>query len=147
MAKQGLVVAIEGDMATIESCKSSKCESCTKRTKIGACDACSDNEEKAPDRVVAYNRMGAAIGDKVEYAKTKSSGIILAVISFVVPVIFAMLSYFVCTVFTDNEQIKGRVVAASFAVALLFAGVYSYKLSKKQCDHSVVCVLEKKNDN
>ncbi len=142
MTKQGIVIATDGVMATVQYSVKSKCDTCKKRTKIGACDSCPDYSDRAAVRIVAYNRIGAEVGDTVEYGRAPSENMIFALLVFAFPIVCAVISYFISVLFIDDNAAKSRVALIVFGIATAFACAYSYKHSKKRCDYSINRVVE-----
>ena len=141
MAMLGKVVAIDDGIATVELIKNSVCSECIKKDKIGACDGCS-NKEETVERVIAYNKAGAAIGDEVDFVKSKGKNALFIFISFIFPIIVALLSYFVTALFSDDDYVKSKVAIAAFFVCMAIAALYSYYASKSKCDYAIVSIVE-----
>ncbi len=142
MIKQGIVIATDGGMATLEQFEKKKCDSCPKRTKVGACDGCPDYAENSSARIVAHNKIGAEVGDRVEYCRTFSEDLIFVFLVFGLPIICTILSYFITVLFIDDNSIKTRIALTVFGVATALACIYSYKHSKRRCDYSINRIIE-----
>lgn len=142
MAEIGIVIATDEKTATVAKCKASICDTCTKKSKIGACETCSDREEQAAERCVALNTIGAEIGDKVEYAKNHVANVIFTFVVFLVPVICALIAYLISTLIIDDPGASGRIAVAFFALAMIAAGLYSYKSSKRRCEYTISAILD-----
>lgn len=142
MAEIGIVIATDEKTATIEKHKPSICDNCTRKTKIGACDTCSDREEQVTERCVASNIIGAEIGDKVEYVKNHAANAIFALVVFVLPIICALVAYLISTLIIDDPGASGRIAVAFFALAMIAAGLYSYKSSKRRCEYTISAILD-----
>lgn len=142
MTKQGTVIATDGAMATIELTEASKCVECPKRTKPGACEKCPDYSESASARIVAYNKIGADVGDKVEFGRSVSENLLFTVLIFALPLISAVLAYFISVLFTDDSGINSKIAAGAFIIATALACAYSYKHSKTRCDYSIIKVVD-----
>lgn len=142
MAEIGIVIATDENTATVERCKTSICDTCSRKNKIGACDTCSDREEQATERCVALNGIGAVIGDKVEYTKNRAANAIFAFVVFAVPLICALAAYLISTLIIDDPGTSGRIAVAFFALAMIAAGVYSYVSSKKRCEYTISAIID-----
>ena len=146
MNKQGIVVAREGNLATVQIYNNTNCLTCAKRIKQSACLNCADYDENSTQRVLALNGDAVEIGDIVNVAASKFQKILLYLISFVIPVVFAVIAYMIFSLVTDDEQIKSRAAIIAAVIAIIFAGVYSYKMSKNTCDYKIVSIIEKDED-
>ena len=142
MTKYGLVVAVDDGVATIEVNNNEICENCTKKKKIGACDSCKDKDESKSERYVAYNPVGACVGDKVEFNKSSGKNFLFTLVVFILPLVVAVLLYFVASNFTDDETTKNKVARIAFFVSMAFAAGYSYFSSKKRFDHTIVAIIQ-----
>ncbi len=142
MTKIGTVIATDGNIATVEYYQKTICDSCYKRNKIGACDSCPNRTEQEFEKILAHNKIGASVGDKVEYVEAKSVNFIFTLLTFISPFICALIAYFISALFTQDEPTKIKIFGSCFAVALIPACIYSYKSSKKRCNHTIVSVVE-----
>lgn len=142
MAEIGIVIATDENTATVERRKVSICDTCSKKNKIGACETCSDRDEQVAERFVALNSIGAEIGDKVEYTKNRAANAVFAFVVFVVPMICALIAYLISMLIIDDPAASGRTAVAFFALAMIAAGVYSYRVSKRRCEYTISAVLD-----
>ena len=142
MAECGIVIATDNEIATIEVSKSSVCSECNKKSKIGACDTCSNKDEIKNERYIAYNQAGATVGDKVEFLRAKGKNAIFAMIVFVLPIVTAILAYFVASNFIEDDTVISKIAITVFFVFMVFAGGYSYFASKKRCDYTITAIIE-----
>ena len=142
MNKEGIVVAKDGTLATVEIYNNRNCITCTKKTKQNACGSCPDYDDKLSYRVVAVNDADAEIGEVVRVKASKRQKLFLSLASFVIPVICAVVAYFALSLFTDDEQVRSRVAIAAALVAVVIAGLYSYKVSKNTCDYKIISKTE-----
>ncbi len=140
MKKQGIVVAKDGNLATVEIYNNLNCLTCSKRKLTNACNSCPDSEDNHTLRVVAANDCGAEIGDRVCVKPGNGQKVILAVVSFIIPVACAIIAYMCTSLFTDDEPLKSRVALISALFAVAVAGAYSYKVSKNICDHKIISI-------
>lgn len=140
MNKQGVVVAKDGGLATVEIYNNPNCLDCKKRTNQVACRSCTDYDEKPSFRIVAMNDNGAEIGDRVRVKESKKQKLILALVSFVIPIVCAVVAYLLMSLLTDDEQTISRVAVISAIVAVMIAGLYSYKVSRNTCDYKIISI-------
>jgi positive regulator of sigma E activity len=141
MTKQGKVIATDGAMATLELDVVSKCTDCAKRAKPGVCEKCADYSESSSSRVVAYNKLGAEVGDTVEFGRALSENLIFTLLVFALPLVCAVMAYFISVLFIADNGIKTKIVSAVFIIATAFACAYAYKRSKTRCDYSIIKVV------
>ena len=146
MNKQGVVIARDGDLATVEIYNNPNCLTCEKRSKTNSCNTCADYDDNASYRVVAINDEDAEIGDLVTVKVSKRQKLILSLISFVIPVVFAVVSYLILSLFTEDEQIRSKVAIFAGIVAVIIAGLYSYKVSKNTCEHRIISITKENEE-
>ena len=140
MSKKGIVVAKDGNLATVEIYNNQNCLTCMKRKNQIACRACSDYDENPKYSIVAINDNGAEIGNCVSVKESKRQKLILAFVSFVIPVACAVIAYLCMSLISDDEQIRSRVAVISAIIAVIIAGLYSYKVSKSTCDYKIISI-------
>jgi positive regulator of sigma E activity len=140
MNKQGVVVAKDGSLATVEIFNNPNCLACKKRTNQLACRSCADYDEKLSYRIVASNEVDAEIGNRVCVKESKKQKLILALVSFVIPVACAVIAYLFMSFISDDEQLISRVAVISAIIAVIIAGLYSYKVSKSACDYKIISI-------
>lgn len=140
MKKQGVIVAKDGNLATVEIYNNTGCLNCNQRKSANACRSCPDFDENPPIRVIAANDLEAEIGDRVCVKAGNGQKLILAFVSFVIPVACTVIAYMCMSFFTDDEPLKSRVALISALVAVAVAGAYSYKVSKNICDHKIISI-------
>ncbi len=140
MKKQGVIVAKDGNLATVEIYNNKNCLSCSQRKLTNACHSCPDFDENYPLRVIAANDCGAEIGDRVCVKPGNGQKFVLAFVSFIIPVACAIIAYMCMSLFTDDEPLRSRVALISALAAVAVAGAYSYKVSKNICDHKIISI-------
>ena len=142
MNKYGVVVATEENLATVEIYDNPNCTSCTKRANRAVCRACADYDEASKIRLVAVNEAMAEVGDGVRLNVSKMQKIFSNMLTFVFPIVCAVISYFCVSVFTDADYIKAGSATAAGLVAMIVAGLYSYKVSKNICEYKIISVIK-----
>lgn len=146
MKKFGIVVARDGKLATVQIYDNVSCLHCDKASRAGACDLCSDYGAPDPSRVLALNDIGAEAGDRVSLNKNKKQKLVFGFLSFIIPVACAFVAYLILSVFTADQAIRSRTALAAFALAMIFAGAYSYKISKNSYDYKIISKLQEYED-
>ena len=142
MSKTGIVIAIDNEMATVDCLTESKCDTCPRRSKPGACSICSDFKDNSGLLIVAKNSIGANIGDKVRYGRAFSESLIIFLAIFVLPFLCAFISYFISVIFTDESAVMSKIALAVFVLSTAFSCYYIYKRSKKQCDYTIIDIIQ-----
>lgn len=136
----GKVIAVDGRSATVEPRISSKCEACTRRSKL-ACDTCPDNSELSAQRIIAYNKVGAKIGDVVQYGAAVNENIIFIILVFAMPLLAAIAGFILFSAFISDHVICARIAAAFFVVATVLAVICLHMRSKTRCEYSITGVV------
>ncbi len=142
MIKQGKIIAVDGNKATVEEYEKSLCDTCPKKNKAGACDTCPHKRETDPERVVALNNAHAEVGDIVEYSKSNLAIVLSTLIAVIVPIICYVLSHFIFGLIIENVSTVAKLSLAVLIIGMIAAAVYSYFSSKRRCDHTVMSVIE-----
>lgn len=142
MKIQGVVVATEANLATIEIYNNLNCISCSKRPCSVSCASCADYDESPKVRVLAFNELLAKPGDHVTLTVSKRQKLILYTVSFVIPIICAVMAYFCVSVFTDYERVKLGTALVAAIIAMLFAAICSYKISENTYDYKISSITK-----
>ena len=140
MNKQGVVVAKDGSLATVEIYNNPNCLTCPRRSNLLACRSCTDYDENLSYRIVATNDSNAEIGNRVCVKESKRQKLLLALVSFVIPVACAVAVYMCMSLISDDEQIRSKVAVICAVIAVIIAGLYSYKVSKSTCDYKIISI-------
>jgi len=106
MTEQGIVIAINKDVATIQMVRGEKCHNC----KI--CDALGPNYRT----LEAVNKPGANIGDQVEVEIKPANVLLNTFIIFIFPILMMIIGYFTGATLVGNN---GAMQEAGIAGALL----------------------------
>ena len=138
MIKKGIVIATEGNVATIEELKDIYCLDCINRGDNHNCLNCKKRAQDTVDRHISVNVVGAEIGDLVEYSKNLIANVISNLVIFALPIFLMIVSYILINVITANDQLSGRIALSVLAVSMICAAVYSYKISKTRCEFKII---------
>ena len=141
MVKKGIVVAADGNMATIEEIRSNYCLECVSSGNSNNCLTCKKREPTASDRHISLNSVDAQVGDVVEYTKNKFANVILSLMTIILPVFLMVISYIVLNLITSDDQLSGRVSLGVLAISMIGMALCSYKLSKIRCDYKIISKL------
>lgn len=138
MIKKGVIVATDGNSATIEEIKDSYCFECINSGINDNCLTCKKRSQNASDLHLSSNAVDAQVGDVVEYSKNTIKNVISTLMIIILPVILMIATYVVLNMLTSNDQLSGRIALAALAISMLCAAAYSYKLSKNRCDYKII---------
>lgn len=138
MVKKGIVVATDGNMATIEEIRSNYCFECISRGNNNDCLACKKREQTASERHISQNSLDARVGDVVEYTKNRFANVILSLMTIILPVFLMIVTYIVSNLITSDDQLSGRMSLGVLAISMIGMALCSYKLSKIRCDYKII---------
>ena len=138
MIKRGIVVATDGNSATIEEISGKFCDECIMKGANKSCLGCSKRTNENAPRYLAENYVGAEIGEIVEYSKNKMASLLLLLITFVLPIFLMVVTYILMNQITANDQLSGGTALAVLALSMLCAAVYSYKVTKYRCEYKII---------
>jgi len=88
MKQVGIVVALDGDCASVKVRRESACDGCHAK---GVCSSLCPNTVEAS----AVNCIGAEVGDTVELETASSPVLLYSALTFVLPVVLGFLGYLV----------------------------------------------------
>ena len=137
MVKRGIIVAVDGKMATVEEINGGYCNECIEKRSNTNCLNCSKRKSSDSVRHISLNEIGAEIGDTVEYSKNILSNFLFSFVAFILPILLTVVAYVVINLVSSNDQLSGRIALAVLAVSMLMAAIYSYKFSKIRCDYKI----------
>ena len=146
MQTKAVVVAVDGNFATVETERKSACDGCHKAEE-GGCSVCSLMGGNRKIATKAYNSIGAKVGDVVSIESKSSRMLAYGALVFILPIVLALLAWGVVSLFTSN--IAAQTIAAFAGFAICFAGIalYSKKILAGRCDVEIVeIVSENKKD-
>lgn len=138
MVKKGIVVATDGNMATIEEIRSNYCFECISSGKNNDCLTCKKREQTASDRHISQNSLDAQVGDVVEYTKKRFANVILSLMTIILPIFLMVVTYIVLNLITSDDQLSGRMSLGVLAISMIGMALCSYKLSKIRCDYKII---------
>ena len=83
MVKRGIVIATDGNMATIEEISGGFCFECIDKGSNKNCLNCTKRMKADSARIIAIDTIEAEIGDVVEYSKKVMTNLLFSLIAFV----------------------------------------------------------------
>ena len=117
MEKIGEVVSVNGDYAEVVIKKESACgENCA------SCGMCDMSKLR---KVKVLNEDDAKVGDEVEIFLDSRKSLLLAIITFILPLII----FFVSFIFTKNELVLAVVFILGFVLSASVANLLAKKKS------------------
>ena len=143
MKAKGIVVDIDGQFAKVKCLRSSACSSCHNCEAKGTCHAELIFGEQTEDVFVHVdNRLNAKIGDSVELESSSARTLLASVILFVLPVIFASLSYLVCEALLLSSVVSSLILLCVLIVSFLVVAKITNKLAEQNIISYIVRILE-----
>lgn len=135
MQQSGIVVSKEGDFCTVEVMRTSACVGCSKQ------EGCISCKKKITSR--AYNPEGNAdIGDVVTLESRSSQILFFAVIVFVLPIVLALVTFFVVEKIASSSGVG--LIAGACIFILSYVTIYLTLEKKPDVAKSVVIVEVRK---
>ena len=135
------VIAVEGELATVETERTSACEGCHKKEDSG-CSVCSlmgGNGRKLVTR--AENRAGARVGDRVTVESATGRILGYAAMVFLMPLLTCLLGGLLIAVLTDHGGLRVLGAAVGFGVWFPVLRLVSSRLQGKKPDAVVTEIL------
>ena len=144
MQTKAVVVAMDGDFATVETERKSACDGCHKAEE-GGCTVCSLMGGDRKIATQALNRVGANVGDIVTIESDTSRMLWYGLLVFILPIIVALLAWGVAAQFTQNIAWQTVSAFIGFGLSLLGVALYSKKVLACRCDVKIIEVVTKSN--
>ena len=144
MQTKAVVVAMDGDFATVETERKSACDGCHKAEE-GGCTVCSLMGGDRKIATQALNRVGANVGDIVTIESDTSRMLWYGLLVFILPIIVALLAWGVAAQFTQNIAWQTVSAFIGFGLSLLGVALYSKKVLTCRCDVEIIEVVTKSN--
>ena len=141
MVKKGIVVAADGNMATIEEIRSNYCFDCINSGKSNNCLYCKKREQIVSERHISLNLIDAQVGDVVEYTKNRFANVLLSFMTIILPVFLMVMTYIVLNLISSDDQLSGRISLGVLAISIICMALCSYKLSKIRCEYKITTKL------
>lgn len=142
MESIGRVVAVNGDIVTVEVRRTSACEGCHKSAE-GGCSVCTlmGGEKSRSTRASACNPVGAKVGDTVKVESPASRVLGWAAMVFLLPLVTTAAGFGIAHALTD--RVVWQTVGAAAGFVLCFTGlwIYSRALKKRAPDATVTEIL------
>ncbi|MBQ4562408.1 MAG: SoxR reducing system RseC family protein [Clostridia bacterium] len=108
MIQKGKVISLDGEYAVVEVMRTSGCVGCSKQE---GCIAC-----KKKISTLAYNRVGAAVGDNVTLESESKTVLFYALVVFVLPLVLAIGGYIASSLLFSAQFVQILVSACIFVL-------------------------------
>lgn len=141
------VVELQGNIAIVETERTSACEGCHKAKDGNGCSVCSLMGSGRTLRSVAQNRAQANVGDTVIVETATSRVLFYAALVFVLPIVLAVCGWFLVGAFTDSSLWRGIGAGVGFVLTFVGLWVYSKSIEKKRCDAVITEIVPNPNAN
>ena len=140
MRTQGTVIALNGSRATVRCKRSSACDECHKK-QDGECSVCSLMSHGSAFDTVAYNGVGAVVGDVVELTSDFCRMTLYAVLVFLLPLLCMIGGYYLGVALFSSTLGGACSAIASLFLAFLLIRIFSETCIKHRDDVRIVAVL------
>ena len=141
MKTKAKVVSLDGEIAEVESARTSACEGCHKAQEENGCSVCSLMGSNRMIRAKAKNTVGAKVGDDVWIESNTSRMLWYAVLVFLLPILLTFVGFGVAALFTQTLGYRVLGGAVGFAVSFVAVMFYSKIVEKKRCDIEITGVI------
>ncbi len=140
MKTKAIVIALDGDYATVQTERTSACDGCHKAEE-GGCSVCSLMASNRKIATRAKNTVGASIGDRVTVESETSRLLWYAALVFLLPILAAALLW--CVTLLFNADVAWQIAGACIGFAGAFVGIFFYSkhLKKTHCDVEIVEIV------
>ncbi len=135
------VIELNGEIATVETERTSACEGCHKMVDGGSCSVCSLMGSGRKLRSVAENRVGAKVGDRVTVETATSRVLFYAALVFVLPLLLAVGGWFLAGAFTDEMIWHGIGAGIGFVLTFVGLRIYSGAVGKRRTDAVITAIV------
>ena len=140
MQTKAVVVAIDGEFATVETERKSACDGCHKAEE-GGCTVCTLMGGDRKIATKALNTAKAKIGDVVTIESQSSSMLGYGLLVFILPIVVALLGWGIAFQCTSNIAVQAICAFGGFSLCLLGVALYSKKVLACRCDVEIVEIL------
>lgn len=142
MITRATVIKIQGNMAYVRAVRKSACEGCDGCSDKGACHSEIIFSESSKEyELEVVNKIGARPGDVVEMQTSGNKVLIFAFAIFVLPILIAIVSYFLSLCFGFSPT---AISVVAFVFSFVVAAFSSNKLISKFSINSI-CKIIKEN--
>ena len=150
MKQEATVLETDGNIAVVETKRSSMCSGCEKNSSEcgGHCEIyglIGTKNDKA--RAKAVNDIGAKAGDRVEVEAQDGKVLGYAALVFIFPIIVCGLVYGIVHALTKNPGIAIGSAAVGFLLAFGIIAIVDRKIEKKQPVIHVTEIISSGGDN
>lgn len=138
------VVSVDGDVAIVQTERTSACEGCHKATEEGGCSVCTLMGGNRAIATRAENSIGAAVGDRVEIESNTGRILWYAVLVFLLPLLVGAATYGVAGMLWRNSPWCPAGFFVGFLGTFGVVCAYSEIVRKKRCDVRITEIIKQK---
>ena len=142
MKTKAKVVSLTGEIAEVETARTSACEGCHKAQEENGCSVCSLMGSNRTIRAKAKNTVGAQVGEDVWIESNTSRMLWYAVLVFLLPILLVFAGFGVAALFTQSLGWRVAGGAVGFVISFVVVIFYSKVVEKTRCDIEIVGVVE-----
>ncbi len=142
MEVRAVVLSLKENMAYVRVFKESPCAGCSgcssgkkQHTELMLC------ENNKSYECFADNRIGAKVGDTVVVSSKTGFALLLAFITFLLPLLIAIASY-VCADYFFSSSIPILLSFAAFLIFFFICALVSNRLSSKRTSNVICKIIE-----
>lgn len=139
-----VIDVINNDIVTVEAVRSSACSACHKNSND--CEICGLIGADKTFRTKAVNLAGASLGDRVRIYTSDSTSLIYAVLIFLMPIISALIFFFIASGFFSAED-NISYICGGIGFICAVAAVILISKAKKTPAVTVTEIIEKAPTN
>ncbi|MBR6708249.1 MAG: SoxR reducing system RseC family protein [Clostridia bacterium] len=134
METKAIVIAVDGEYATVRADRKSACDGCHKNKADGGCAMCTILGDKKALDSRAKNTVGAKPGDVVLLESESKKVLGYAALVFLMPIALGLLFYLFSRMITDQTALQYIFMLIGFAGSFVFLWLYSRHVIAKRCD-------------
>lgn len=124
---EGVVIGVDGQQVTVQFVQNSACSSCHAKA------LCTGGSSESAEKRVVANSYGVPyqVGEQVKIIVAGGLAWSAVVIAFVVPLVFALVSLFVCVELTGSEVAGSLGTLALLALYYLVVWTQRHRLERR----------------
>jgi positive regulator of sigma E activity len=146
MKTKAKVVSLMGEIAEVESARTSACEGCHKAQEENGCSVCSLMGANRMIRAKAKNTVGAQLGDDVWIESNTSRMLWYAALVFLLPILLTLIGFGIAALFTASLGLRVAGGAVGFVISFVAVIIYSKAVEKTRCDIEITGVIASASD-
>ena len=143
----GKVTEVSGQVARVVSERNSACSMCHNCDSHGICHAeLVFGEQTQSVEVLALNKVGAKVGDKVELESSTGITLVSAALIFVLPIIVSVLVYLECSFVSDISYLPAIMLVISFLITFSVSAKLLNRYYQNKFTAQIVKIIEESEE-